>query len=207
MEDYIKGVAIKSSKLPALRDYRFPGRDQDLLFRLDYHHASGEDCLACDPMQVEKRLDRESDNPVVHYGLIASGNAVLRSAQRRNELRDEWGILCFEMEAAGLMDDFPCVVIRGICDYSDDHKHKLWQPYSAVVAAAYAKDILRVVQPQEVKNTEAAAEVVKQCKSAFVSSENQIQNSDSHDEVQQVQKQVQETYSGVENLRRGMIDK
>jgi nucleoside phosphorylase len=32
--------------------------------------------------------------------------------------------LCFEMEAAGLMLDFPCVVIRGVCDYADSHKNK-----------------------------------------------------------------------------------
>jgi nucleoside phosphorylase len=163
MMHYIKEVAIKSAELPALRAYRFPGRDQDQLFRPTYHHAGGEDCSACDTTQVEKRLSRESDDPIVHYGLIASGNAVMGSAQRRDELRDAWGVICFEMEAAGLMDDFPCVVIRGMCDYSDDHKHKLWQPYSAVVAAAYAKDLLRVLQPWEVENTEAAVKVIKQC--------------------------------------------
>jgi nucleoside phosphorylase len=163
MMHYINEVAIKSAKLPALRAYRFPGRDQDQLFRPTYHHAGGEDCSACDTTQVEKRLSRESDDPVVHYGLIASGNAVMRSAQRRDELRDSWGVICFEMEAAGLMDDFPCVIIRGMCDYSDSHKHKLWQPYSAVVAAAYAKDLLRVLQPREVENTEAAVKVIKKC--------------------------------------------
>jgi len=165
MEHYVNEVAIKSTKLPALRGYRFPGRDQDQLFKPDHLHAGGEDCAACDATQVEKRISRESDNPVVHYGLIASGNAVMRSAQRRDELRDSWGVACFEMEAAGLMDDFPCVVIRGICDYSDAHKHKSWQPYSAVVAAAYAKDLLRVIQPHEVEDMEAAAKMIGKCES------------------------------------------
>ena len=41
------------------------------------------------------------------------------------------------MEAAGLMHVFPCLVIRGICDYSDSHKNKDWQEY-----AAYAREIL-----------------------------------------------------------------
>ncbi|KAH6672608.1 nucleoside phosphorylase domain-containing protein [Halenospora varia] len=163
MTHYINEVAVKSTKLRALRDYRFPGRDQDQLFRPDYPHASGKDCSTCDATQMENRLSRELDDAVVHYGLIASGNAVMRSAQRRDELRDAWDVLCFEMEAAGLMDDFPCVVIRGICDYSDDHKHKLWQPYSAVVAAAYAKDLLRVIRPREVENMEAAAKMVEKC--------------------------------------------
>lgn len=164
MKQYIDEVAKKSTKLPALKDYQFPGRDQDQLFKANYHHVKGEDCSTCDVEGTEKRLCRESDDPVVHYGLIASGNAVMRFAQRRDELRDAWNVSCFEMEAAGLMDDFPCIVIRGICDYSDDHKHKLWQPYSAVVASAYAKDLLRVIHPRDVENTEAAVKVIKQCK-------------------------------------------
>lgn len=49
------------------------------------------------------------------------------------------------MEAAGLMDNFPCLVIRGICDYSDSHKNKRWQEYAAATAAAYAKELLSVV--------------------------------------------------------------
>lgn len=161
MSYYIQQVALKAAKLRGLKQYRFPGRDKDQLFRPTYPHASEADCSDCDPSQLEERLSRESDDPMVHYGLIASGNAVLRSAKRRDELRDAWGVLCFEMEAAGLMDNFPCVVIRGICDYSDDHKNKIWQPYSAVVAAAYAKDLLRVIQPQEVETMEAITKTLE----------------------------------------------
>ncbi|KAH8125152.1 ankyrin repeat protein [Trichoderma asperelloides] len=153
-------VALKASKIRGLKQYKFPGRDKDQLFISGYTHATASDCSACDPTQAEERLSRESDEPMVHYGLIASGNAVIRSAKRRDELRDAWGVLCFEMEAAGLMDDFPCIVIRGICDYSDDHKNKVWQPYSAVAAAAYAKDLLRVIQPQEVESMEAITAII-----------------------------------------------
>jgi hypothetical protein len=48
------------------------------------------------------------------------------------------------MEAAGLMNSFPCLVIRGICDYADSHKNKDWQGYAAAVAAAYSKELLLV---------------------------------------------------------------
>jgi nucleoside phosphorylase len=58
-------------------------------------------------------------------------------------------VLCFEMEAAGLMNDFPCLVIRGICDYSDSHKNKDWQRYAAAIAAAEGKEILRFLNPGE----------------------------------------------------------
>ena len=48
------------------------------------------------------------------------------------------------------MDSFPCLVIRGICDYADSHKNRIWQPYAAAVAAAYAKELLITIPPAEV---------------------------------------------------------
>lgn len=164
MQQYLDEVVKKLEDLSDLEDCRFPGREHDLLFKADYQHVAGEDCRNCDVKRIENRLIRVSDNPVVHYGLIASGNAVMRSAQRRDQLRDAWDVSCFEMEAAGLMNSFPCVVIRGICDYSDNHKHKIWQPYAAIVAAAYAKDLLRVIHPQEVEITKAAVKVIEECR-------------------------------------------
>jgi hypothetical protein len=68
------------------------------------------------------------------------------------------GILCVEMEAAGLMDEFPCLVIRGICDYADSHKNKRWQPYAAATAAAYAKELLSIIPAQEMVATIKAAD-------------------------------------------------
>ncbi|KAH6681171.1 hypothetical protein F5X68DRAFT_243307 [Plectosphaerella plurivora] len=86
--------------------------------------------------------DEEDDDPVIHYGLIASGNSLVKDANMRDRLADEQDVLCFEMEAAGLMNHFPCLVIRGICDYCDSHKNKDWQGFAAMMAAAYAKDLL-----------------------------------------------------------------
>ena len=76
----------------------------------------------------------------------------------RENLRQELDVLCFEMEAAGLMDDFPCLVIRGICDYADTHKNKRWQPYAAAVAAAYAKELLCVIPANQVVPTRPIGE-------------------------------------------------
>ena len=69
-------------------------------------------------------------------------------------------VLCFEMEAAGLMDNFPCLVIRGVCDYADAQKNKRWQEYAAAVAAAYAKELLSVLPVRQVWKTEVAREVI-----------------------------------------------
>ena len=69
----------------------------------------------------------------------------MKDGLTRDKAAAELKVLCFEMEAAGLMNDFPCLVIRGICDYSDSHKHKNWQRRAAAVAAAYAKELLCLI--------------------------------------------------------------
>lgn len=46
------------------------------------------------------------------------------------------------------MDTFPCLVIRGLCNYAGSHKNKIWQPYAAAVAAAYAKKLLLLIPGQ-----------------------------------------------------------
>jgi nucleoside phosphorylase len=73
----------------------------------------------------------------------------MKDGSIRDKLARELGIICFEMEAAGLMDNFPCLVIRGICDYADSHKNKQWQEYAAATAAAYAKELLYVIHANQ----------------------------------------------------------
>ena len=127
--------------------FQYPGQDSDRLFRADYNHVAGggrqsDTCKSCDASKVVPRPERQYDHPYIHYGIIASGNQVIKDGVKRNIISAQTGALCFEMEAAGLMDDFPCLVIRGVCDYSDGHKNKRWQPYSALIAAIYAKELL-----------------------------------------------------------------
>jgi hypothetical protein len=75
----------------------------------------------------------------------------MKDGNTRDRLSSELsGVLCFEMEAAGLMNSFPCLVIRGICDYADSHKNKGWQPYAAAAAAAYGKTLLSIIPAAEV---------------------------------------------------------
>lgn len=54
-----------------------------------------------------------------------------------------------------MMDHFPCLVIRGICDYSDSHKNKEWQTYAAATAAAYARELLSIVPGRQIETTPA----------------------------------------------------
>ena len=90
----------------------------------------------------------------------------MESASERDRVSAQLGgVLCFDREAAGLMNSFPCLVIRGICDYADSHKNKKWQPYAAGIAAAYAKELLSVIPPADVEKTRKAAEAIQSASS------------------------------------------
>jgi nucleoside phosphorylase len=124
--------------------------------------GDASDCTACEKGNLIQRPDDRHDPtiPVIHYGLIASGNQVMKDGALREKCREELGILCFEMEAAGLMDSFPCLVIRGISNYSDSHMNDRWKMYAAATAATYAKELLVTMPISDVDRTPTAGNVI-----------------------------------------------
>lgn len=155
-------ISVKLESKPKAKSmFKYQGLEHDQLFEADYDHvSSGKGCEHCDKARLSARRPRDTNDPVIHYGLIGSANQIMRHGAIREKLRQEKGILCFEMEAAGLMDTFPCLVIRGICDYSDTHKNKRWQPYAAATAAAYAKELLEVIPAVQVEPITEAAKII-----------------------------------------------
>ncbi|KAF4207880.1 hypothetical protein CNMCM5878_005755 [Aspergillus fumigatiaffinis] len=137
-----------------------PSSQSDRLFKTKHEHpATAKNCDMCPTEWEETRSERDSQDPLPHYGIIASGNSVIKHGGTREQLRLESGVLCFEMEAAGLMLDFPCIVIRGICDYSDSHKNKQWQGYAALAAASYTKELLGYMPCGRVSQENLAVDV------------------------------------------------
>lgn len=137
-------------------EYTYQGMDSDILFEAGYkHEIQGNSCSECLESKRVSRPQRQSNHPRIHHGTIASGNQVVKDSVARDYWQDTEGVLCFEMEAAGLMDNFPCLVIRGVCDYADSHKNQKWQPYAAATAAAYAKDLLLEIAPSAVQAAES----------------------------------------------------
>ncbi|KAK4067956.1 hypothetical protein Trihar35433_6516 [Trichoderma harzianum] len=108
--------------------------------------------------------ERTPGDPKIHYGLIASGNKVIKDGSMRDEINARLGsqVLCVEMEAAGVMNNFPCLVIRGICDYADSKKNDHWQGYAASIAAAFTKELLQIVRPTEIEREPSARDVLNQ---------------------------------------------
>ncbi|KAI0203575.1 ankyrin repeat protein [Astrocystis sublimbata] len=129
--------------------FAHPGPEQDVLFESSYEHTTihSEDdgCDDCDPNKSRPRQPRETTDPTVHYGRIASGHHLIPHGVTRDKLAHERGVLCFETAAAGLRDAAQYLIIRGICDYADSHSSKLWHAYAAAAAAAYATEVLAFI--------------------------------------------------------------
>ncbi|KAI9714257.1 MAG: hypothetical protein M1820_000216 [Bogoriella megaspora] len=157
-ESKIPHYLLKIGRLP---EFTRNHAGDDVLFEKDYPHDGGDTCESCSNAKTIKREARPDDFPRVHYGTIASGNTVIKNGMVRDGISSKFkGILCFEMEAAGLMNAFPCLIIRGVADYADSHKNKKWQAYAAGAAAAYAKDLLLVIPVTEVVESKKGAEVL-----------------------------------------------
>jgi nucleoside phosphorylase len=141
-------------------NYAYQGTENDVLFKAEYDHVGGDrNCDQCDKSELVSRPDRDGTDPVIHYGTIASGSQVMRHGGTRERWGREAEAVCFEMEAAGLMNTFPCLVIRGICDYADSHKNKRWQGYAAATAAGYAKELLSIIPRTQIVGAHTVREV------------------------------------------------
>lgn len=144
---------------------KHPGSEKDRLFEATYdHHAGRENCQLPDTTRVLYRHPRDTEDPVIHYGLIGSSNSVIKSSRTRDFLKGE-NILCVDMEAAGVMNNLPCLVIRRICDYCDSNKNDDWQPYAALAAAAYAKELLGAISGLGVEAAPTALQILRESKS------------------------------------------
>ncbi|KAL4788114.1 pfs domain-containing protein [Aspergillus varians] len=135
------------SRYPKMKrtGYIHQGVENDRLFRAKSQHHGGLDCRACDSKGIVLRPARHCSAPVIYYGMIGSSNTVVKDGAIRERLKNDLHLLCVETEAGGLMDSFPCLIIRGVSHYADSHKNDRWQPYAAASAAAYAKELLSFV--------------------------------------------------------------
>jgi len=67
---------------------------------------------------------------------------VMKSSKHHDQIAKQHNVIAFEMEGASIWDKVPCVVVKGISDYANSHKNKVWQPFAAATAAAVSKAML-----------------------------------------------------------------
>jgi nucleoside phosphorylase len=153
-----------SDYLNALRQDRdlhaeYPGSTEDRLFKASYRHADDQkscEQIGCNGDLVSRTrlaVAEVSPTPAIHIGLMASGHVVMKSGEDRDRIAAAEGIIAFEMGVAGVWDSFPCVIIKGACDYADSHKSNVWQRYAAATAAACAKAFLSFWVPSSTQGS------------------------------------------------------
>ncbi|KAK8057954.1 hypothetical protein PG996_011891 [Apiospora saccharicola] len=90
---------------------QYPGVEADKLFDPSYRHVEDgkpcDDCGCVGPLTQRTRLGGGSPTPLVHFGLIASGDTVLKSGEDRDAIAQQEKAIAFEMESAGVWDQFP----------------------------------------------------------------------------------------------------
>ncbi|KAJ4859764.1 tetratricopeptide repeat domain-containing protein [Trichoderma breve] len=145
---FLKQLQLHDAKLWG--SYQYPGPTEDKLFESKYRHKHhllpNCTCGGCqekmDPVFTRKRLQQGTPRSIIHIGAIASGDSVMKSGEDRDRIAKEEGIIAFEMEGAGVWEELPCIIVKGVCDYADCHKNKKWQNFAAAVAASASKAIL-----------------------------------------------------------------
>ncbi|KAH7117619.1 nucleoside phosphorylase domain-containing protein [Dendryphion nanum] len=148
--------------------------NEDLFFDSAYHHLHRSNCpenkcdafaphicqiaekqscaeLQCDLQHLYRCRPSFEITPVeIHTGVFASADTVMRDPQVRDDLAREHKVLAFDMEATGIWDLNPhVVVIKGVCDYGDSHKSKQWQDLAAAHAACVAKALVTTFFPKD----------------------------------------------------------
>lgn len=167
--------------------WHYPGAEYDRLYEASYrhkHHQSGSEstciCGACESTRdpvcdealesdcsrlgcngmliIRNRLSSCDLSPQIHIGALGSGDTVMKSGEHRDKLAKAAKIIGFEMEGAGVADSLRCLVIKGICDYGDCHKNKMWQQYAAATAASCCKAFLEVLPKSMQKSASSLVE-------------------------------------------------
>lgn len=161
----LQQTAIKKRRRAS---YQYPGTTQDKLYPPTHVHKHSNTCSVCadeagpfckaasEAFYTETGCDsadlvarehtaqapENTFSPQILIGRIGSGNTVMKSGEDRDRIAALHDIIAFEMEGAGAWDEVPCIVVKGICDYADSHKNKVWQDFAAATAASVTKAIL-----------------------------------------------------------------
>jgi nucleoside phosphorylase len=166
---HLKELQQEAKQQMRRAEYHYPGAKNDVIYPPEYSHKHRDSCTACaddsiffcktafksscaevgcEPDKLITRKHREDlpegadFSPEIFIGRIGSGNTVMKSGLDRDQIAARHDLIAFEMEGAGLWDEVPCIIVKGICDYADSHKNKTWQNLAAATAASVAKAIL-----------------------------------------------------------------
>lgn len=153
-------------KMRKLVKFEYPGKLKDRLFEPSYVHkhqvllpyrccdevpCEHSHTLSCDDLGCEdehlvqrQRLNDQARNLSIFIGRFGSGDTTLKSGIYRDQIAQLHGLLAFEMEGAGIWNELPCIIVKGISNYADGHWNAdpNWQHFAAATAAATARALI-----------------------------------------------------------------
>ncbi|KAM0464510.1 hypothetical protein ACHAPV_002337 [Trichoderma viride] len=156
----------KKLRKAAKYEYEYPGICKDRLFEAGYLHkhqvllpyrcceeapCDNSHTLSCvdlgcedDRLVQRQRLIDQAQSLSIFIGRFGSGDTILKSGTYRDQVAQRHGLLAFEMEGAGVWDELPCIIIKGISNYADGHRNadSDWQRFAAATAAATARALI-----------------------------------------------------------------
>uniref|UniRef100_A0A093UZS8 5'-methylthioadenosine/S-adenosylhomocysteine nucleosidase n=1 Tax=Talaromyces marneffei PM1 TaxID=1077442 RepID=A0A093UZS8_TALMA len=118
---------------------------QDILFEADSCHIGGPICEKCDRDKIVRRKPRANQEPVIHYGTIASGSQVMRYGIERDRNK-AWQRYAARMAAAyakELLSRVPTTEVKKppVTDNKMVHFHLLPDlgvcPFESIMTAPY----------------------------------------------------------------------
>ncbi|CAI7620225.1 unnamed protein product [Penicillium pancosmium] len=139
---YLQDVGEKGSI------WKYPGMDQDRLFPSSFDLKDTPNLAGfIEENLVPRHRLTGGDNPKPRllFGSIGSTDTVMKSAKHRDDLAQGSQLVGFEMEGSGVCNNLSCIIIKGVCDYADSHKTKVWQDYAAASAACATKSFLEIL--------------------------------------------------------------
>ncbi|KAL7942550.1 purine and uridine phosphorylase [Trichoderma barbatum] len=96
-------------------------------------------------LQTCQNGDISHQSPAIFFGIFGSGDMVMRSGEDRDALAYRERVIALEMEAAGIWEELPSLIIKGAFDYGDSHKNKRWQAFASATAACTARAVIEQV--------------------------------------------------------------
>ncbi|PON24643.1 hypothetical protein TGAM01_v206573 [Trichoderma gamsii] len=94
-------------------------------------------------LHLKNKLENNGDAnsaqiPHIFLGRFGSGDTAFRSGIHRDSLAQKHNIIAFETEGAGVWDELPCIIVKGVSSYGDGHKSQIWAEWQYFAAAAAA---------------------------------------------------------------------
>ncbi|MGY2766715.1 5'-methylthioadenosine/adenosylhomocysteine nucleosidase [Thermostichus sp. MS-CIW-26] len=91
-------------------------------------------------------------DPVIHQGLVATGDVFVADADLRRQIRERTGALVVEMEGAAVVRvaqeaGIPCLLVRSVSDAGDDTDFLSFFQTAALNSAAVVRTILQNLPP------------------------------------------------------------